>query len=113
MLWETCKSNHHTYCGSTDHAHTGVTRRRVGTNEETTPLCEDLGDAIETTKLHSVIDGVQYGSTINDFLAGRLCPRSNTDGDDNNYFNLDCIKGVCAKCEGLDTLEKAYTIDDT
>ena len=67
-----------------------------------------MGDEIERAKLRSVIDGVQYGSTINDFLAGRLCPRV-----DDHYFHLNCIKGVCDKCEGLDSLEDSYIINNT
>ena len=107
MLWDTCKSNQHIYSGTTENARTGR-NQRVGTNEDTTPLCEDLGDEIERAKLRSVIDGVQYGSTINDFLAGRLCPRV-----DDHYFHLNCIKGVCDKCEGLDSLEDSYIINNT
>ena len=52
---------------------------------------------------------MQYGSTINDFLSGRLCPR---DADADDYFHLDCIKGVCDKCEGLDSLEQTYVVND-
>ena len=115
MLWETCKSQQHVYSGTTAHVHTGVNQRRVGTHaaEDTVPLCEDLGDAIEDAKLHSVVNGVQYGTTINDFLSGRLCAHTNADGVDSNqhYFHIDCIKGVCQKCEGLDTLEQDFRIN--
>ena len=115
MLWDTCKQNQHIYCGTTENTSITSTApnervHRVGTNEETIPLCDELGDEIERANLRSVIDGVQYGSTINDFLSGRLCPRD-ADGDD-SYFHLNCIKGVCDKCDGLDSLEDTYVLND-
>ena len=109
MLWETCTRQQHVYCGTTTHTHT------VGTHvhEDTVPLCEDLGDAIEDAKLRSVVDGVQYGTTTNDFLKGRLCSPTNVDGADlgRSYFQIGCIKGECQQCEGLDTLEQDFRIN--
>jgi len=107
MLWDTCKSSQHIYSGATENVRTGR-NERVGTNAQTVPLCEDLGDEIERSQLRSVIDGVQYGSTINDFLAARLCPR---DGEE-NYFRLNCIKGSCDRCEGLESLQDDYVLNN-